>query len=219
MPFKVRCCLIAFMGDEENFPCHFRYKIGDEFSYDGEKFVGRVCPGVLSSMVPVVLAIHRAGNKYCERILFRYAGLDANDPGMKKYDGLGFRPLKEPPKGADRKYIEALSAELPAEKQGGWTFVCGDTRTAALFMAEPVDLADGGDSLMFYKRQMSVLGKIKNEPGISPDEILERFSKWEREEISPPLYPLMLELMLDELAEVNYIDLRDGKAYPKIPSK
>ena len=218
MPFKVRCRLIDFMGDEENYPCHFRYKIGEEFIYDGERFMGRVCPGVLSSMVPVVLAIHRAGNKYCERILFRYAGLDANDPSMKKYDGLGFRPLKEHPKGADKKYTKSLPVELPAEKQGGCTFVCGDSRTSALFEAEPVDLADGGDSLMFYKRQMNILEKIKNEPGISADDILERFSKWEREEISPPLYPLMLELMLDELAEVNYIELRDGKAYPRSSS-
>jgi hypothetical protein len=27
-PFKVRCGLIAFIGDEEEYPCHFGYKIG-----------------------------------------------------------------------------------------------------------------------------------------------------------------------------------------------
>ena len=28
--FKVRCELISFEADEEKFPCHFKYKIGDE---------------------------------------------------------------------------------------------------------------------------------------------------------------------------------------------
>lgn len=66
---------------------------------------------------------------------------------------------------------------------------------------------------------MIIFEKIKAEPGISPDEILNKFSKWEREEIYPPLTPIMLEMMLDELAEANYIDIRDDKAYPKIFSK
>ena len=34
MPFKVRCKLVAFTGDPDRFPCHFDYKIGDEFTYD-----------------------------------------------------------------------------------------------------------------------------------------------------------------------------------------
>ena len=31
------------MGNEKEYPCHFGYKIGDEFIYDGEQFIGRVC--------------------------------------------------------------------------------------------------------------------------------------------------------------------------------
>jgi uncharacterized repeat protein (TIGR04076 family) len=41
MPFKVKCKLVAFQGDAKNFPCHFDYKIGDEFTYNGEKFEGK----------------------------------------------------------------------------------------------------------------------------------------------------------------------------------
>jgi hypothetical protein len=37
MPFKVRCKLIGFMNDVDRFPCHFDYKIGEEFTYDGER--------------------------------------------------------------------------------------------------------------------------------------------------------------------------------------
>ena len=47
MPFKVRCKLVSFVGDPDRFPCHFDYKIGDGFTYDGEKFDGRVCNGLL----------------------------------------------------------------------------------------------------------------------------------------------------------------------------
>ena len=48
--FKVRCKLVMFEGDEQMFPCHFNYKIGDEFYYDGVSFTGRVCPGLLAPM-------------------------------------------------------------------------------------------------------------------------------------------------------------------------
>ncbi len=50
MPFKVRCKLTAFTGKPDIYPCHFDYKIGDEFTYDGEKFEGRICNGLLNNM-------------------------------------------------------------------------------------------------------------------------------------------------------------------------
>ena len=50
MPFKVRFRLIAFMGDEEKYPCCFGYKIGDEIIYDGEEFTGRICLSLLPNM-------------------------------------------------------------------------------------------------------------------------------------------------------------------------
>jgi hypothetical protein len=62
---------------------------------------------------------------------------------------------------------------------------------------------------------MSLLEKIKSQPGLTVAQILEKFTDFERDEIYPPLYPVNVQLMLDELAEVNYIELRDGKAYPK----
>ena len=51
------------------------------------------------------------------------------------------------------------------------------------------------------------------------DEILNKYTKWEREELYPPIYPLNVSLMLDEMAVIDYIELRDGKAYPKNPPK
>jgi len=76
-------------------------------------------------------------------------------------------------------------------------------------------VASGGYTLPYYRREMSILDKIKSKPGITVDEILKTFTDFERDDIYPPLYPVNVQLMLDELAEVNYIELRDGKAYPK----
>ena len=217
MPFKVGCQLVAFMGDVERFPCHFDYKIGDEFTYNGERFEGRVCHGLFATMVPVILETMYSGNKSHERILFRYSGISAKDPGMKKYDGIGFRPLKEPPAGTDKKHLADFPAQPPTKLAKGRGFVCVDSRTSALFKCEPIGLADGGDTLPYYNREMSILEKIKSEPGLTADEMLNKFSEWERNEIYPPLTPLNVRLMLDELAEVDYIELRDEKAYPKNP--
>ena len=216
MPFKVRCKLVAFVGDAENFPCHFDYKIGDEFTYNGEKFEGKICNGLLKNMVSVIWNTVFYGPGDDDRFIYLYSGLSAKDPGMKKYDGIGFRPLKKAPEGADPKYLGSISAEPPKsliKRQRG--FVCDDTRTGAYFVCEPIGLADGGDMLTYYKRGMDILEKIKDKPGMTPDEILNKYTKWEREELYPPIYSVNLSLILGELATVDYIEMRDGRAYPK----
>ena len=205
MPFKVRCRLIAFMGDEEEYPCHFGYKIGDEFIYDGEQFTGRICLSLLPNMIPAIKMLHDLGNKGSKRSLIRYSGHSKRDPGMKKHDGLGFAPLKQSPS------IGSMSA-LQA---GGWPFVCNDSKTSALFMAEAFDLASAGFDTPYYMREMSILEKIKKEPGIQTDMIIKRFTDWERDEIFPPLTPIIVELMLDELSETGYIKILEGRAYPQ----
>jgi hypothetical protein len=218
MPFKVRCKLTAFTGDPERFPCHFDYKIGDEFTYDGEKFEGRICNGLLKNMAPVVWDTIFYGPGDYNRMLYLYSGLSARDPSMEKYDGIGFRPLKEAPEGADPRYLKMISAELPKSLvKRPRTFVCDDTRTGAAFVCEPVGIANGGDMLTHYNRAMDVLEKIKGEPGMTVDEILGKYSDWERDEIYPPLHPLYVSLVLDEMAVVDYIEMREGKAYPKNP--
>jgi uncharacterized repeat protein (TIGR04076 family) len=214
MPFKVKCKLIGFMNDVERFPCHFDYKIGEEFTYDGERVEGRICPGVLLTMVPTIWQTFFSGRRAYERIIFKYSGLSAKDPDMKKYDGIGFRPLKEAPEGSGNRSTIVASPERPQELRGGGSFACADCRTSAYFSVEPVDVASGGYTLPYYKREMSILEKVKNSPGITVEEILEKFNDFERDEIYPPLYHINVRLMLDELAEVGYIELRGGKAYP-----
>ncbi len=92
--FKVRCKLISFEGDEKRYPCHFRYKIGDEFYYDGVNFTGGVCVGLLASMMPVIHGVFLLGHKSSENVFSLYRGHDAIDTGMASYDGVGFKPLK-----------------------------------------------------------------------------------------------------------------------------
>jgi uncharacterized repeat protein (TIGR04076 family) len=197
--FKVKCTLIAFEGDEKTYPCHFNYKIGDEFFYDGVNFTGRICPGLLAPMMPMVHGVFLLGNKYFENVMYRYRGHDARDAAMKKYDGAGFRPL--------------AASEATAPKTMSGHFVCGDSRTLAHFTCEAVDIADSDYAQPFYRRELAVLEKIRKAPGIQTDDIINWFTPFEREKISPPLTPVLVKVLLDALADMNYIEIREGRAY------
>jgi uncharacterized repeat protein (TIGR04076 family) len=215
MPFKVKATLVAFMGDVERFPCHFNYGLGDQIIYDGEKFVGRICPSLLPTLSPIIYGLHRAGNAQYSRITFRYSGLSARDESMKKYDGIGWKVLHEPPAGALPQHLGALSTRPQTELEGGWGFVCSDSRTSAYFRAEIYELADVGDSIPYYRREMAILDKVRKDPGLDVEGILAKFSAWEKDEIYPPLTSLSAQLFLEELASVGYLELKNGKAYAR----
>ena len=103
MAYKVKCTVVAFMGDIEHFPCHFGYKIGDSFIYDGETFTGRICPAALSAnMLQAINTIRYWGNSLPNNYPWTYSGISKRDPDMKKYDGLGFANVKEAPQGAKK---------------------------------------------------------------------------------------------------------------------
>ena len=170
-------------------------------------------------MVPTVWQTFFSGKRAYERIIFKYSGLSLKDPAMKKYDGIGFRPIKKAPAGSGAKSTIVSSPDRPQGLRGGGSFACADCRTSAYFSVEPIDLASGGYTLPYYKREMNIYEKVKSNPGITVDEILKKFTDFEKDDIYPPLYEVNVQLMLDELAEVNYIELRGGKAYPRKPSK
>jgi uncharacterized repeat protein (TIGR04076 family) len=84
--FKVKATLVSFMGDEEKYPCHFGHNIGDEIIFDGEKYIGRLCPGVWPILTPKVSALHQAGPRYVEPLFyypFWYAPPSVKDPAKK----------------------------------------------------------------------------------------------------------------------------------------
>ena len=207
--FKVRCKLIAFDGDEETFPCHFNYKIGDEFYYDGVYFTGRICPGLFASMMPVIHNVHLLGNNFSGNIPYKYR-FDVRNPDMAKYDGAGFSPRKTLPEKGPAS-MRQLNPLLPKNKtMKGARFSCSDTRTLAQFLCEAVDLSDSDYCQPFYRRALAILDKITAEPGIKTPEILERFTPFEKEDISPPLTPAFLEVMLAALIDMDYGVMKDG---------
>lgn len=217
--YKVKATLVAFLGDVEHFPCHFGYKIGDSFIYDGEKFIGRICPSLFpSNMLAVIDTIRYSGMAQFGYYPWNYSGISRRDPEMKKYDGEGWANVKGAPEGAREEYVN-MTLPIPTERRGTAGFHCDDVRTLALFIAEPCGLSDKGYDRPFYSRAMSILEKIKEEPGIKTDEILNRFTTWEREEIYPRLGPVNTGLFLEELEVTGYIEVRDGKAYHKANPK
>jgi uncharacterized repeat protein (TIGR04076 family) len=211
--FKVRCRLVSFDGDEEMFPCHFNYKIGDEFYYDGVNFTGRICPGLLASMMPIIYGVHSLGHRYSGNIMFKYRGLDSRDPSKARYDGAGFSPRKRLPEGAPELLVKLYPSIPKTQKVKFMRFSCSDTRTLAQFICEAVDLSDSDYCQPFYRRGIAILEKIEAEPGIKTDGILDRFTEFERDEISPPLTPVFLEVMLEALLDMNYIEIHDKRAY------
>jgi uncharacterized repeat protein (TIGR04076 family) len=212
--YKVKCQLMKFEGDEDTFPCHFNYKIGDEIYYDGVKLTGKICPHLLLPMIPVVYGVHVLGHKYSENVPFRYRSHDMRDPSMAKYDGVGFRPVKNVSEAAREKTTAVLPATSRTEKPRGAHFCCSDSRTLAHFLCTPVDLSDSEFCLPFYRRAIAVLQKTEAEPGIETKAILERFTEFEREEISPVLTPVFLDVLLDALADMEYVKILDGKVNP-----
>jgi uncharacterized repeat protein (TIGR04076 family) len=209
--FKVKCKLVAFAGHVEKFPCHFGYKIGDEIWYDGDEFKGRICHGLMNSMMPVVRGTFLLGPKFNENVMMRYRGLDVPDPEMAKYDGAGYRPVDEVPGGMPEK-LKNVSPYM-GKKSGQGHFTCGDTRILAEFSCEAVDLSDGKYAQPFYRRAISVLEKVEAEPGIRYEEIMDRFTDFQKNEISPRLTPVLFEVLFDALVDMNYVELRDGRAY------
>jgi len=217
--FLVKCTLTEFILDENKHPCHFNYKIGDEIYYDGVHFTGRICPSLLPAMMPVVHATFLMGHKFTESITFRYRGADERDPSMEAYDGVGFRPVEG---------SRVLGNQSPRGRARGGHFTCGDTRTLAHFSCEPVDLSDSEYAQPFYRRSIAILEKIEAEPGIMTAEILDRFTEFQKNGISPRLTPVFIGILLDALEDMEYITIEDEKAYatgkeppsrPQIPSQ
>ena len=212
--YTVRCKLVNFDGDVEKAPCHIGYEIGDEIYYDGAYFTGKVCGGLMLAMVPVVYGVHVLGHKYSENTAFRYRGLDQRDPSMAKYDGVGMRPVKKgiSDEGKNKRPGIFPPVNSKTGKARGAHFTCADTRTMAHFMCEPVDLSDTPNLRPFYYRAMSLLYKIEAEPGIKVDDILSRFTDFEREDISPPLTPVLRQVLMEALEDMDYITIEEGKA-------
>jgi uncharacterized repeat protein (TIGR04076 family) len=207
MAFKISAKFGGFLGDEENNPCHFDYHPGEEIIYDGATIQGRICPGAVNALIPVMKMMMDSGLRHYRATLFRkHGGPSLRDPSMKEHDGIGFRMSTAPPDEIEKKYY------IPMDQ--GIVVTCEDIRTLARFIVKPIGLADGGFYLGDYKRQIEILEKIKKEPGLTVEDIVNRYSDYEKG-LYVRITPDFVKLALEEMAEVNYIELKNGKAYPK----
>jgi uncharacterized repeat protein (TIGR04076 family) len=220
MGFKVRARVVAILGDEEKYPCHMQHKIGDEIIFDGEKYIGRLCPVVWPLLVPKVSALYAAGPRYVDPAFyfpFWYAPPSVHDPSRKIYDGLGFRTVFQTHEAQPYSQASLLPPDAfkwPPHPERNVakeiSVVCPDARTSVVFMLEPFDLSDKGFDVPYFRRQMLVLDRVLKKQGIPEAAIVDLFSKEERYDIYPPLVSEILYPLDDELVIMDYMERKDG---------
>lgn len=224
MPFQVKATVVGFMGDEEKYPCHFLHKVGDEFMYDGEKFVGRICPSVTRILIPAMMPLHSLGPRFAPPpgyyYPFWYTTQSRKDPSRAKYDGLGFQNVletrREPPYHmANMEPPDAFKWPPLTERtiaMDAFTVVCPDRRTSMVVKARPFDLSEKGYDIPYFRREMVILDRVSKKQGLPVSEILALFTKQEAEEIHPALSPILIDCLNEELALMGYLEIKDGKA-------
>ncbi len=222
--FQVKATVVGFMGDEKKYPCHFQHKIGDEFIYDGEKYIGRICPGLSATLIPRMMDFFAAGPRKVPSpayyYAFWYAPVSRKDDTRKKFDGIGFRNVLksavEPPRHIASFKPKHAFDWPPDSKRSVFLdnsiVVCGDTRTSLIMKVEAFDLADKGDSITYFRREMSILNKVLLKPGIRTDRILGEFTKNQIEGIYPALSPILVQVLSEELELMDYLKIENGKA-------
>jgi len=222
--FQVRATAIDFAGDEEKYPCHFQHKKGDTFTYDGEKYIGRICPGFSAVLVPRMMNFFAAGPRLVPSpqyyYAFWYAPVSRRDPSKKNLDGIGFRNVlhtEVEPRGtiASLKPEHAFDWPPVTERTvnlDNSIVTCGDTRTSLRMKIEAFDLAEKGDSITYFRRTMAILDKILAKPEIELSKIIHEFTQQQIEGIYPALSPILIQVLAEELALLDYIKIEGGKA-------
>jgi uncharacterized repeat protein (TIGR04076 family) len=220
--FQVKATVVGFLGDISIYPCHFEHKIGDEVIYDGDGYTGRLCPDVWPLIVPKVAALHQAGPRYVEwgsYYPFWYCSASVKDDSRKKYDGLGYQNVLktiEPPKHDMARLVPPHAFDWPPTGERNIarqaSAICPDTRSSMVVMLEAFDLSEKGFDIPYFRRQMVMLDRLLKKPGIPADDLLGLFSQEEIEKIYPPLSPVMVQILAEELDIMGYLEVKDGKA-------
>jgi uncharacterized repeat protein (TIGR04076 family) len=225
MSFQVKATVVGFLGDTEKYPCHFLHEAGDEFIYDGEKFVGKICPSVLRLLIPVMMPFHAVGPRFMPPpgyyYPFFYSTCSRRDPSRAIYDGLGFENVFEKP--VEAPYHMANMAPPGAFQwppiqertiaMDAGAVICPDMRTAMVIKCKAIDLSDKGYDIPYFRRQMVIMDRASKRQGMPVSEILDLFSKEEQQHIHPALSPILIDCLIEELTLMNYMEIKDGKAF------
>lgn len=218
--FKVKATVVDFLGDQQRYPCHHQYQLGDSFVFDGASFTGSICPSLAIEAVPKMMEVHAAGPRYRGYLFyypFLYAPHSVDEPSLKKFDGLGFRNIFE-----NYTVQKHDMANLTSSGAVAWPpppnriqhmdvrVICPDYRTSVAIKIEAFDLSDAGRNIPFFRREMCILDKILKKPGIDASLILNEFSRQEIEEIYPALSDAMVASLLEELALMGYLVIDGG---------
>jgi len=136
----------------------------------------------------------------------------------KKYDGLGFRIVKKEiiePKYHMANFKSPNAFKWPAHDKRDiakdLVGRCDDLRTAATFKFEAFDLCEKGDAVPYFRKQMLILKKVIEKPGIRADRIMDDMSRNHVEEIYPGLNPVLMEVLVEELAAIGFVTIRDSE--------
>jgi uncharacterized repeat protein (TIGR04076 family) len=222
--FKVRAVVVDFLGDKEKYPCHHQHELGDEFIFDGASFSGSICPSLAIDVVPKMMNLHAAGPRFRDYLFyypFLYAPKSVDAPELKKYDGLGYKNVF-----ADYNEPKYSMANLAGSSAFKWpppdtrnamkdvTITCPDHRTSVRVKIEAFDLSDKGRNIPYFRREMVILDKVFKKAGISVTAILNEFTPQEIEGIYPALSPIMVQVLLEEMELMGYVEVRAGQAYP-----
>lgn len=219
--FKVKVTVIDFLGDKEKYPCHHGYKLGDELIFDGESFSGTICPSLLPLVMTKILELHAAGPRYRDLMFyypFLYSPVSAEDPAMKKYDGIGYRNVLETYSEPGYHMANLASAGFkwpPPDEQiikKDVTIICPDYRTSVKVKLEAFDVSDKGRNIPYYRRQMVILDRVSKKPGIKTDKIIGEFTKQERDGIYPALSKVNVKLLVEELELTGHLKISQGAA-------
>jgi uncharacterized repeat protein (TIGR04076 family) len=228
--FKVKTTVVDFLGDQERYPCHHQYKLGDEFIFDGAAFSGDICPSLAITVVPRMMEVHSAGPRYKDYIHyypFLYAPDSIDDAEARKTDGLGFKNIfinKPVPKYHVANLANSSKFKWPPEKritERDVKLICPDYRTSVVVKIVAFDISDKGRNIPFYRREMALLDKILKQPGIQANQILNEFSRAQIEEIYPALSQPMVESLLEELELMGYLKTQESGLFagPKAEAK
>ncbi len=220
--FQVKATVLDFLGDISKYPCHMGHKIGDEVIFDGGKYIGSLCPDMWPLIATKVAWLHQAGPRAIDFACyypFWHCSVSVPDPGMKKYDGLGFRNVLktiEAPKYSMASLINPDAFKWPPHKvrnfMKDFTVLCPDHRSSMLMKLEAFDISSGGYDTPYFRRQMAILGKLSARGEVKARGLIKTFTKQQIEGIYPPLSPIILEILADELYLMGYLKIKDGVA-------
>jgi hypothetical protein len=77
---------------------------------------------------------------------------------------------------------------------------------------EAFDLSDKGRNIPYFRREMVILHKVQRKPGIKIEDILNEFSREQIEGIYPALSHVMVQILVEELELMSYLEIREGHA-------